>query len=1193
MFLKYLEVCGFKSFPERVKIEFNKGITGIVGPNGSGKSNISDAIRWVMGEQSVKSLRGGKMEDVIFSGTVERKPVGFAEVSLCFDNSQKVFKIEYDEVLITRRYFRSGESEYYINKTSCRLRDIHELLMDTGMGRDGYSVVGQGKIDEIISAKPEDRRVIFEEAAGISKYKYRKQESEKKMQQTEENLVRLLDLISEIESRIEPLRAQSEKAKEFLKLRDELKGIEINLLVNTIDRLKNSLEKSHSDLKINENDISLANKRIEEYENQSKDLSKTSEEKEISQEENLKKLYDIKNEIVTLENNIVVLENSRSFSNENRTRLENDIKELCAQNEESEKLKEIKNSELNAVKHSLEALSIEKNALDEEYGKIEHQVGEDATIIEKCNSDIVDAYQKLSEINLLLAAKKSEISSLEGKLSDFNDDIELKREDAEIYENRAKKEQDILIKLKEDKNNLTDSQNSLKGEIEEITKSLTHLNHIINDVTVSLSKSVSEKKMLEDLERDMEGYAHSVKAVIREHNGGRLSHIKMYGTLSKLMEVPPKYAVAIETALGNNLQNIVTEDENDAKKAIEYLKETKGGRATFVPIKAVKGKKLDQTEFKNLKGYVGIACELIEFDKKFETVMADQLGRIIVVDNMDNAIEFARKTNARHKLVTIEGEVFNAGGSITGGSVNKNVNFLSRGAKIAELSEKIKSESERFEKLSNDKKSKEEVLENKNNEHNILLAKLSAVDNEIYKSEYNFNHYTEIANDYLKEIEEFENKQTQNVKLVEEYKKESAILEKSQKEVNVEIDTLKSKIEQIQEENSKHSDKARRLSSDIMRLTIEISELENDISLANQEILNLDLKIKINSEEIDKKQAELDGSGRKDSEIDEKIANIRQEISVKNEEIKQKEEEIEAIKNQRNDISLKIVNIAEQIKALNENLIVLAKQQTRIEEKINKQESDMNSANQKLWDDYELTYISAAENKTEIENFAETQKAVNGIKNAIKALGNVNVGAIEEYAQTKERYDFLSSQRDDLLSAKETLEGVISDIEQLMTKQFKEQLEIINKTFTKVFKELFMGGSAELVLTDEQDVLSAGVEIHAQPPGKKLQNMTLFSGGEKAIIAIALLFSLLEVRPSPVCVFDEIEAALDDVNVLRFAEYLRKMCTRSQFAIITHRRGTMEACDTLYGVTMQQKGVSKLLQLNIDEVEKNVLKNAE
>lgn len=1193
MFLKYLEICGFKSFPERVKIEFNKGITGIVGPNGSGKSNISDAIRWVMGEQSIKSLRGGKMEDVIFSGTVERKPVGFAEVSLCFDNSQKVFKIEYDEVLITRRYFRSGESEYYINKASCRLRDIHELLMDTGMGRDGYSVVGQGKIDEIISAKPEDRRVIFEEAAGISKYKYRKQESEKKMQQTEENLVRLLDLISEIESRVEPLREQAEKAKEYLKLRDELKGIEINLLVNTIDRLKNSLEKSHSDLKINENDILVANGRIEEYEQQNKEFGLLSEEKEVFQEQLLKNLYEIKNEIVTLENNIVVLENSRSFSNENRTRIENDIKELCQQNDEAEKQKEIKSSELNSIKLKAEALTLEKTNLEEDYGKIESQVGEDASIIEKCNSDIVEAYQKLSEINLLLASKKSEISSLENQLSDFNDDIELKREDAEIYTKRAEKEKENLLKLEGDKATLTDNQKSLKAEIDDITKSLSHLNHIIGDVTVSLSKTVSEKKMLEDLERDMEGYAHSVKAVIKEHNGGRLSSVKMYGTLSKLMKVPPEYAVAIETALGNNLQNIVTEDENDAKKAIEYLKETRGGRATFVPIKAVKGKVLDESEFKNLKGYIGLACNLIEFDKKFESVMADQLGRIIVIDNIDNAIEFARKTNARHKLVTVEGEVFNAGGSITGGSVNKNVNFLSRGAKIAELAQKIKDESERLSKLSNDKKTKEEVLENKNNEHNILLTKLTSVDNEIYKSEYNYNHYEEIASEHLKEIEEAENRQKHNAELVEEYKAKSAELELSQKAVNDEIEKLKLKIGEIQEQNNKHSDTARRLSSDIMRLTIEISELENDISLLNQEILNLDLKIGVNHEEIAKKQAELDGSGRKDSEIDEKIASIREEISAKNEQVKQKEEEIETVKNQRNDISLKVVNIAEQIKSLNENLIVLAKQQTRIEEKISKQESDMSGATQKLWDDYELTYISAAENKSDIENFAEAQKKVNGLKNAIRALGNVNVGAIEEYTQTKERYDFLTSQRDDLISAKETLEGVISDIEQLMTKQFKEQLEIINKTFTKVFRELFMGGSAELVLTDEQNILSAGIEIHAQPPGKKLQNMTLFSGGEKAIIAIALLFSLLEVRPSPVCVFDEIEAALDDVNVLRFAEYLQKMCTRSQFAIITHRRGTMEACDTLYGVTMQQKGVSKLLQLNIDEVEKNVLKNAE
>lgn len=1192
MFLKYLEICGFKSFPERVKIEFNKGITGIVGPNGSGKSNISDAIRWVMGEQSVKSLRGGKMEDVIFSGTAERKPVGFAEVSLCFDNSEKVFKIEYDEVLITRRYFRSGESEYYINKTSCRLRDIHELLMDTGMGRDGYSVVGQGKIDEIISAKPEDRRVIFEEAAGISKYKYRKQESEKKMQQTEENLVRLLDLISEIEARIEPLKQQSEKAKEFLRLRDELKGIEINLLVNTIDRLKASLEKSQADFKINGEDIKVTNGRITEYEKQSEELKKISEDRELTQEESLKRLYEIKNEIATLENNIVVLENSRSFSNENKTRLENDIAELNKENEELGSNVEIKNSELKALKLKSESLAIEKKDLDERYSKLENQVGEDASVIEQCNADIVEAYQSLSEINLLLAASKSEINSLEAKLSDFNDDIELKREDAEIYNQKADKEKQLLSRFEENKKALECDADKKQAEIDELSKNLVHLNNILNDVTVNLSKAISEKKMLEDLERDMEGYAHSVKAVIKEHSSGVLKNIRLYGTLSKLMEVPAKYAVAIETALGNNLQNIVTEDENDAKKAIEFLKQTKGGRATFVPIKAVKGKRLDDKEFKNLNGYIGIASDLIEYDSKFETVMQDQLGRIIVIDNMNNAIEFARKTSARHKLVTIEGEVFNAGGSITGGSVNKNVSFLSRGAKIASLAEKIKSDTERHQKLTSDKQEKENILESKKSEKETLQTRLSMINNEVYKSEYNYNHYLEIASQYLTEISEAETEQKDNLALVEENKTKCKEYEKSQSEINGRISELKQKIESIQEQNTENSDKARRLSSEIMRLTIEISETENDISLVNQEILTFELKAKANNEEIAKKQAEIEGSGGKDSEIDEKIAAIREEIVAKTLETEETEKQIETIKNERNDISLKITNIAEQVKALNENLIFLAKEQTRIEEKINKQNSDIDSINQKLWDDYELTYISAAEHKTEIENFSETQKKVNGIKNSIKALGNVNVGAIEEYAQTKERYDFLTAQRDDLLNAKETLKGVIGDIEQLMTKQFKDQLQIINKTFTRVFKELFMGGTAELVLTDEQDVLSAGIEIHAQPPGKKLQNMTLFSGGEKAIIAIALLFSLLEVRPSPVCVFDEIEAALDDVNVLRFAEYLRKMCYRSQFAIITHRRGTMEACDTLYGVTMQQKGVSKLLQLNIDEVEKSVLKNA-
>lgn len=1191
MFLKYLEVCGFKSFPERVKIEFNKGITGIVGPNGSGKSNISDAIRWVMGEQSIKSLRGGKMEDVIFSGTVERKPVGFAEVSLCFDNSQNIFKIEYDEVLITRRYFRSGESEYYINKTSCRLRDIHELLMDTGMGRDGYSVVGQGKIDEIISQKPEERRVIFEEAAGISKYKYRKQESEKKMQQTEENLVRLLDLISEIETRIEPLKEQSQKAKEFLRLKEELKDIEINLLVNSIDRLKAMLEKSQANLKTNANDIEDTNKRIAEYETQSETLRKTSEEKELFQEEQLKRLYEIKNEISEFENNIILLENSRSFSNENKARLEADIETLQSDNEELSKQIEIKNSELEVLKLKAETVKQEKTELDKNYSSLENRVGEDAQIIEKCNQDVVLAYQQLSEINLLLAAKKSEINSLENKFQDFNDDIELKKEDAEIYAKRAENEKNSLERLTDSKNQTQKTSEEKQKEINECEKNLTHLNNILNEVVVELNNAVSEKKMLEDLERDMEGYAYSVKSVIKEHKSGSLSKNKIYGTLSKLLSVPAKYAVSVETALGNNLQNIVTEDENDAKAAIEYLKNTRGGRATFVPIKAVKGKKLDDSEFKSLDGYISIASDLVEYEEKFAPVINDQLGRIIVVDNVDNAILFARKTNAKYKLVTLEGEVFNAGGAITGGSVNKNISFLSRGAKITAISEKIKEKSQRYNKLVEDKQTAEETLESKKRENQDIATKLSLIDNEIYKSQYNYDNYLKTAQTYYEEIKQSEAQYETEKELIKKYKAECDEYEKSQSEITAQIESLKQKIESVQEQNTENSDKVRRLSSEIMRLTIEVSENENDILLINQEILTNDVKIKANNEEISKRQAEIEGSGGKDSEIDEKILSIRQEIENKNTLIVETEQNIEKIKGDRNDISLKLTNIAEQVKSLNENLIFLAKEQTRIEEKIDKQNSDIDGINQKLWEDYELTYISASENKTEIENFSETQRQVNSIKNSIKALGNVNVGAIEEYSQTKERYEFLSAQRDDLINAKETLESVITDIEQLMTKQFKAQIEIINKAFSKVFKELFMGGTAELVLTDEDNVLSSGVEIHAQPPGKKLQNMTLFSGGEKAIIAIALLFSLLEVRPSPVCVFDEIEAALDDVNVLRFAQYLRKMSERSQFAIITHRRGTMEACDVLYGVTMQQKGVSKLLKLNIDEVEKNVLKN--
>ncbi|MBO5433366.1 MAG: chromosome segregation protein SMC, partial [Clostridia bacterium] len=671
MFLKYLEVQGFKSFPDKERIEFNKGIIGIVGPNGSGKSNISDAIRWVMGEQSIKSLRGGKMEDVIFSGTQLRKPVGFAEFSMCFDNSDRIFNVDYNEVLITRRYFRSGESEYYLNKSSCRLKDIHELLMDTGMGRDGYSIIGQGKIDEIITAKPEDRRVIIEEAAGISKYKYRKAESEKKIEQTKENLIRIMDLISEVESRVEPLRKDSEKAKKYLSLRDELKGIEISLNVALIDNYKESIEKLKSNIDICNKQIDDVHQFIDNNEREAQRKQAYSEQLEENQNTENEKLYEIRSAIDSLENEIKVIENNKEFSGEMSDRIHNEIKALL----QKIQFAEVENSNaaesLEKVNATLGVLNSELEKLKIEFENISKE-NENADLeIEKNNNIILEHYKKLSEYKAEQSSLKAENEANRQKKLSIIENIEFKEDDIEVYQKRAESEKLRLedeIKKSEILNN---DLNSKRAEIEKQNVLFQESKSKLEKLTIDFENLTSQISVLEELEKEMEGYAFGVKTVIKESDKGALNNIKVYGTLAKVIDVPAEYSVAIEAVLGNNLQNVVVNNENDAKTAIEYLKRNKAGRVTFLPVSSVKGTVLDDSEFRIEKGYISIASKLVNVDEKFSKVVDDALGRTIIIDNIENAISFSKKFKQKYKIATLDGEIFNPGGSITGGNLSK------------------------------------------------------------------------------------------------------------------------------------------------------------------------------------------------------------------------------------------------------------------------------------------------------------------------------------------------------------------------------------------------------------------------------------------------------------------------------------------------------------------------------------------
>lgn len=1190
MFLKYLEIQGFKSFPDKVKIDFNIGITGIVGPNGSGKSNISDAIRWVMGEQSARTLRGGKMEDVIFAGTSERKPVGFAEVSICFDNSGGLFKIDYDEVLITRRYFRSGESEYYINKSSCRLKDIHELLMDTGMGRDGYSVIGQGKIDEIVSAKPEDRRIIFEEAAGISKYRYRKAESEKKLQQTSDNLIRILDLISEIEARLEPLKNDSDKAKKYLKLKEELKGIEVSLLLSLIDKIKVDRENAEQNLKTNTLDIEKETSNSQKLENSSNSFAENLKKYEIESEDLLRKSYEVKNKISTLQNDISLLVNSKAHNNENAERIIGEIEKIKINNSELCDKLAIEKNTVSGFETQISELRLKLDEKSNEFSKLDSGIqaanGEYDSIIK----NIPELFKKKSDINTEVAAMNAENETLRIQYKSIKEDMEILNEDKTVH----------LKSIQEGKSKLEVQQKDAEVHSEKLKRSDAVIFDIknkievyktsVSDIFVNIEKLQSRAKLLSDMERDMEGYAHSVKTVINASKSGVLKNLSVYGTLSKLITMDKKYATAIDAVLGNNLQNIVVQSESDAKSAIEYLKQSKGGRATFLPVEAVRGKKFDESDFKFEKGYISVASDVVRCDTKFSGIVNDALGRTIIFDNIDNAIKFSKKCNQRYKLVTLDGEVFNAGGSITGGNLNKNQTFMSRRVEIDEINSKVsklKEDKLLIERQLSELQTKLEISEQ---EYDSVNSENLILKNEIIRTEFNIKHSAELYDSVCAEYKESEEK-CRNIDItISSNIEQCNALRIKLTEIDSEIDTLNKTADKLQSANTEKNKRAKELNSEIIRLTLSLSELDNEKNLSEQRIVSFTASIEANSKLIEEKQSEISGTSDRDEEIHRKIEEINTQIENESNKFENYETDLSDTKNKKDKCEAVLADLKEQIKVSSQNLLSLSQEKVRLENKLQKCDSDFDSISTKLWDEYELTYLTAEEFRQDIQNPSAVQKEVNNIRQKIRELGNVNVGAIEEYTVTNDRYTFLNVQKNDLEKAKETLNDVISNMEIMMSKQFVEQIKIINFAFSKIFKEMFGGGEAELIMTDTEDVLNCGIEIHAQPPGKKLQNMTLFSGGEKAIIAISLMFALLEVRPSPVCIFDEVEAALDDVNVNRFAAYLRRICGKSQIAVITHRRGTMEEADVLYGVTMQEKGVSKILKLNIGEIESKVLK---
>ena len=1184
MYLKRLELQGFKSFADKTILEFKPGITSVIGPNGSGKSNISDAIRWVLGEQSMKSLRGAKSEDIIFAGTQSRKSLGFAEVSIVIDNSDAKLPIEYSEVTVTRKLYRNGETGYFINKTPCRLKDILELFMDTGIGKDGYSIIGQGKIDEILSNKSEDRRHIFEEAAGIVKYRTRKQESEKKMEQTKLNLLRINDILTEIEGNIEPLKAQSEKAKQYLNLREELKNIEVGLFVYNINTYKEKLEQIIKDEEIMTSQRNTENEKLTSIQSLKDSLKQELDEitTQIEQMQNIG--FESTNKIEKINSEIGISKERIQNNITNKERLESEIKELrirIQELQEEEKQRQEKKANLFQNKEKFEE---ELKQKEKELAKLMKTLSDKELEIEakkkKIETNTDKKYEVLADINTqeanyenLEKRKKTLKIELENVISELDSTRDNKQELSKKFYEIQSKRNIVSNNLQQETTEKESCMNKIKDFEEEINK----LNYQMN------MKDARHKFLLET-EKEKEGYIKSVKELLLDCDKNSQLKKGMHGVLANLISVNKEYELAIEMCLGQALQNVVTETEEDAKKLVEHLRNNNLGRASFLPISSIRGKRIENVISNGMKGVIGIASDLVKCDKKYSQIVLNLLGRTVVVEDMNIGISLAKMNNYSFRIVTLKGDVISSSGSITGGSVaTKTVNILGRSREIEELEKEIKKLSKKIEEITLQKQKylesitevieKVAGLEKELQDIEIVYAaenqKMVSIEENIYKLEQ--------RRDKLKEEELSINKQ-----------KEESIKQKEEKEqevekLNSEIKSLSEEVEQfatVNKDNQKYIDD---LNFDITNLKISVSSfieseasIEEFVERIRQEILN-------NNNNIENKNNTLNQAIKENAELQIKIDNLNSKIEQIKAEVNNSSENIEKLKQLRTEKNELLDKKEEEITNQFSILEGLKEQIVKMDFKKTKLEQDIEQLINTLWNEYEITPNNAGEYKKP-NNIAQAQKEVSSIREKIKDLGSINIDSIEEYKKISERYDFMCEQRLDLENTVAKLRKVISEMTQTMEQQFKEKFEIINKNFNEVFIELFGGGKAELILTDEDNVLECGIDIRVQPTGKKLQNMMLLSGGEKAFTAIALLFAILKINPAPFCILDEIEAALDDVNVYRFAEYLKKFSQASQFLVITHRKGTMEVADTVYGVTMEENGISKLLSMKLSSI---------
>ena len=1182
MYLKTIEMQGFKSFPDKTVLDFGKGITAVVGPNGSGKSNISDAMRWVLGEQSTKNLRGSKMEDVIFGGTDARRAVGFAEVTLKLDNSDMALNNPEKLVTVTRRYFRSGESEYKINGEQARLKDIHELFMDTGLGRDGYSMISQGKVETLISGKSDDRRDMLEEAAGISHYRYRRADAMRRLNQAEENLLRLRDILTELESRVGPLKTQSEKAQKFLEYAGEKKNLEIGLWLYTIEKTKNDLREYEKKITITEAQYNEVCTVLEEITRKIDNAITDSQKITVAIDEIRRASSQLEEQAAMLESQVAVQENTIEHNNETINRIEREKSEendtdteISQQIAEAQKVIDELSAVIEEKKSVLASFSGELELLSDENSKSAQRSVELSERVSSLSLEIADN-------RVVVSTAVSSVEEIENRIKVIDEAIDTQQPVIDALEAERNKVKEELSQVIERGLELNNSLSGIELLAQKRLEKLEKLKEQETELRNKKHDKESRLNMLTDLEKNMEGYQGSVKAVMREVRRGTLRGI--HAPVSQVISVSDKYSLAIETALGAGIQNIITDTENDAKKAIGFLKESHAGRATFLPLTAIKGKVLEEKGLDDCYGYINLASKLVEFDSKYSEIIDSLLGRTVVAEDLDAAIGIAKRFSYKFKIVTLDGQVVNAGGSMTGGAKLQNAGILSRGNELERLKSECDDVSEKLVILNKDLQSQQESCSAVTAELEGCKAEITALAEDRIRIEgllalkegnlQNLINAREQANEEKAQLKE----RIDSINSGAESSREKlALLQAELEGVEAELSTLTGDRESLRE-------KREQLTADAAQINLDIATAEKEIEGKQEEIQRLESRSTSHKDKLSQLNSEIEEIEQRNEEIRQRIEILNTEASGLRAQSTMSKEKIASEISRREQFEQECARFRIIEREKTEEREKLGGEKARLTERRDTMQKEFDDISNKLYDEYELTRREAEELNIVIEDVPEAKRQLNELKSKIRSLGNVNVSAIEEYKEVSERYSFMHAQVSDVEKSKAELIKLINDLTGKMGVQFKEQFDKINFSFGQTFSELFGGGKASLVLTDENDVLECDIDIKVQPPGKNVQNISLLSGGEKGLSAIALLFSILKINPCPFCIFDEVEAALDDVNVARYASYVRRMTDNTQFILITHRRGTMEEADMLYGVTMQEKGVSKLLELKTAEM---------